>query len=116
MIEAELFFLGGYSRTNRASHSTIMALHPCGCISECEGSRQGSLHIPVCANRLSCWARPTTRSSARRVWRDEIILDLEDWHGQPGYDANVGERGVQLSGAKRQRIATVRLILKMRRS
>ena len=31
-------------------------------------------------------------------------------------NANVGERGVQLSGAKRQRIATVRVILKMRRS
>jgi hypothetical protein len=53
---SKIVFLGGYSRTNHASHATIMALHPCGCISECEGSRQGSLHIPVCANRLRFWA------------------------------------------------------------
>jgi ATP-binding cassette, subfamily B, multidrug efflux pump len=54
--------------------------------------------------------------TARLARAHEIILDLEDWHGQRGYDADVGERGVQLSGAKRQRIATVRVILKMRRS
>jgi hypothetical protein len=53
---SKIVFLGGYSRTNHASHATIMALHPCGCISECEGSCQGSLHIPVCANRLRFWA------------------------------------------------------------
>src|SRR5262249_17819737 len=46
VTEARLFSLANIP-TNHASRIIIIALHPRGCISECEGSRQGSLHIPV---------------------------------------------------------------------
>ena len=42
----------------------------------------------------------------------DFILDLQDWNDRHGYDAHVGERGVQLSGGQRQRIAIARVILK----
>jgi ATP-binding cassette subfamily B multidrug efflux pump len=50
--------------------------------------------------------------AARRAEAHDFILSLEDWHGRPGYDAHVGERGVKLSGGQRQRIAIARVILK----
>src|SRR5215472_12299822 len=52
VTEARLFSLADIP-TDHASRIIIIALHPCGCISECEGSRQGSLHIPVCASAAS---------------------------------------------------------------
>lgn len=41
-----------------------------------------------------------------------FIQDLEDIKGRRGFDAMVGERGVNLSGGQRQRIAIARVMLK----
>ena len=49
--------------------------------------------------------------AARRASAHEFILDLKDPEGRPGYDAQVGERGVKLSGGQRQRVALARVIL-----
>jgi ATP-binding cassette subfamily B multidrug efflux pump len=51
-------------------------------------------------------------AAARLAHADEFIHELEDWRGNTGYDAHVGERGVKLSGGQRQRIAIARVILK----
>ena len=51
-------------------------------------------------------------SAARQAQAHEFILDLEDPEGRRGYDAQVGERGVQLSGGQRQRVTLARVILK----
>ncbi len=51
-------------------------------------------------------------TAARLAHAHEFILGLEDWKGRPGYDAQVGERGVKLSGGQRQRVAIARVILK----
>ena len=50
--------------------------------------------------------------AARLAHADEFIPILEDWRGNYGYDAHVGERGVKLSGGQRQRIAIARVILR----
>jgi ATP-binding cassette, subfamily B, multidrug efflux pump len=50
--------------------------------------------------------------AARLAHAEEFIPDLEDWRGNHGYDAHVGERGVKLSGGQRQRIAIARVILR----
>ena len=50
--------------------------------------------------------------AARLAHADEFIPLLEDWRGNHGYDAHVGERGVKLSGGQRQRIAIARVILR----
>jgi ATP-binding cassette, subfamily B, multidrug efflux pump len=50
--------------------------------------------------------------AARLAHADEFIPQLEDWRGNNGYDAHVGERGVKLSGGQRQRIAIARVILR----
>lgn len=42
----------------------------------------------------------------------EFITTLVDSNGRSGYDAFVGERGVNLSGGQRQRIAIARVLLK----
>jgi len=51
-------------------------------------------------------------AAGRLAHADEFIRDLQDWRGNRGYDAHVGERGVKLSGGQRQRIAIARVILK----
>ena len=43
---------------------------------------------------------------------EDFIPELTDLHGQKGYAAYVGERGVKLSGGQRQRIAIARVFLK----
>lgn len=51
-------------------------------------------------------------SAARAAQAHDFIETLEDWNGGRGYDALVGERGVNLSGGQRQRIAIARALLK----
>jgi ATP-binding cassette subfamily B multidrug efflux pump len=55
---------------------------------------------------------PAIRAAAAKAHALEFIEGLEDTHGQRGFDALVGERGVKLSGGQRQRIAIARVILK----
>ncbi|QQF77197.1 ABC transporter ATP-binding protein [Histophilus somni] len=50
--------------------------------------------------------------AAKRAEAAEFIPFLSDAKGRTGYDAHVGERGVKLSGAQRQRIAIARGMLK----
>lgn len=50
--------------------------------------------------------------AARRAQAHEFIQGLCDSKGRRGYDAQVGERGVNLSGGQRQRIAIARVLLK----
>ena len=50
--------------------------------------------------------------AARRAHAHEFILSLRDGKGRSGYEAHVGERGVNLSGGQRQRIAIARAFLK----
>jgi ATP-binding cassette subfamily B multidrug efflux pump len=50
--------------------------------------------------------------AARRAHAHDFILSLRDGSGRTGYDAHVGERGVNLSGGQRQRIAIARVLLK----
>lgn len=52
------------------------------------------------------------RAAAEKAHALEFIEGLVDTHGQRGFDALVGERGVKLSGGQRQRIAIARVILK----
>ncbi|MBT3069750.1 ABC transporter ATP-binding protein/permease [Rhodomicrobium sp. Az07] len=51
-------------------------------------------------------------AAARKAHAHDFIVDLQDSHGNKGYDAQVGERGVKLSGGQRQRIAIARVLLK----
>ena len=50
--------------------------------------------------------------AAQRAHAHEFIQELVDSYGRKGYDATVGERGVNLSGGQRQRIAIARVLLK----
>src|SRR5471032_273703 len=50
--------------------------------------------------------------AAHKARADEFIPLLSDAEGRTGFDAHVGERGVKLSGGKRQRIAIARVLLK----
>ncbi len=49
--------------------------------------------------------------AARRAHAHDFIMALRDKDGRPGYQAQVGERGVKLSGGQRQRVAIARVIL-----
>ncbi len=50
--------------------------------------------------------------AAKQAEAHEFIEQLTDQHGNQGYAALVGERGVKLSGGQRQRIAIARVLLK----
>ncbi len=51
-------------------------------------------------------------AAARKAHAGEFIANLVDPKGRKGYDAHVGERGVNLSGGQRQRVAIARVLLK----
>ena len=51
-------------------------------------------------------------AAARAAEAHDFILGLRDHAGRTGYDAHLGERGVKLSGGRRQRIALARAFLK----
>ncbi|WCR10295.1 ABC transporter ATP-binding protein [Paracoccus stylophorae] len=51
-------------------------------------------------------------AAARAAEAHEFILGLQDHAGRTGYDARLGERGVNLSGGQRQRIALARAFVK----
>ncbi len=73
------------------------------------------LHRSVRANIM--YGRPEASEAemvlaAQRAEAHDFIQDLQDPHGNHGYEAQVGERGVKLSGGQRQRIAIARVILK----
>lgn len=57
-------------------------------------------------------SRAAIKNAARRAHADAFIKGLRDPEGKTGYEASVGERGVQLSGGQRQRIALARALLK----
>lgn len=50
--------------------------------------------------------------AAKKAKAHDFIMDLEDTKGRKGYEAQIGERGVQLSGGQRQRLAIARVILR----
>ncbi len=50
--------------------------------------------------------------AARQAQAHDFIQELRDVKGRCGYEAHVGERGVNLSGGQRQRIAIARVLLK----
>lgn len=73
------------------------------------------LHRSVRANIM--YGKPDASEAdmmlaAKRAEAHGFIQDLQDPHGNHGYEAQVGERGVKLSGGQRQRIAIARVILK----
>ena len=73
------------------------------------------LHRSVLDN--ICYGSPKTDMDAairvaKQAHAHEFITSLEDTMGRTGYEAHVGERGVQLSGGQRQRIAIARVLLK----
>lgn len=51
-------------------------------------------------------------AAAKKAHAHDFIVGLTDRAGRTGYQAHVGERGVQLSGGQRQRIAIARVLLK----
>lgn len=51
-------------------------------------------------------------AAARQAEADGFIRGLSDSRGRRGYDAHIGERGVQLSGGQRQRISVARVFLR----
>ena len=51
-------------------------------------------------------------AAAKQAQAHDFIETLSDIHGRQGYQAHVGERGVNLSGGQRQRIAIARVLLK----
>ena len=51
-------------------------------------------------------------AAAKQAEAHDFIAGLVDGRSRRGYDAHVGERGVNLSGGQRQRIAVARVLLK----
>lgn len=51
-------------------------------------------------------------AAAKKAKAHDFIETLQDTKGRRGYDAQIGERGVQLSGGQRQRLAIARVILR----
>ena len=70
-----------------------------------------SIHDNIAHGRLSVSIEEVV-SAAKQARADEFIRELIDARGRKGYDAHVGERGVQLSGGQRQRIAIARVFLR----
>ncbi|MGV3678861.1 MAG: ABC transporter ATP-binding protein [Acidovorax sp.] len=52
------------------------------------------------------------QAAAKRAEAADFIASLTDLQGRSGFDAHVGERGVELSGGQRQRVAVARVMLK----
>ena len=52
-------------------------------------------------------------NAAKRAEAADFIHLFKRCKGKKGYDAHVGERGVETSGGQRQRIAIARVMLKM---
>ncbi|WP_035024783.1 ABC transporter ATP-binding protein [Enterovibrio calviensis] len=50
--------------------------------------------------------------ASKKAHAHDFIEQLNDTHGNHGYDSQVGERGVKLSGGQRQRVAISRVLLK----
>jgi len=73
------------------------------------------LHRSIRENIL--YGRPEASDSemiaaAKRAEAHDFIMQLTDSKGRAGYEAHVGERGVNLSGGQRQRISIARVMLK----
>src|SRR5258706_2829172 len=73
------------------------------------------LHRSIAANIR--YGRPTAtdaqvEAAARKAQAHQFILGLRDWRGNTGYQAPLGERGVQLYRSPRPRQAAARVILK----
>ncbi|MGJ8528305.1 ABC transporter ATP-binding protein [Maritalea sp.] len=51
-------------------------------------------------------------AAARKAKADDFIRSIKDYHGNAGYDAIVGERGVRLSGGQKQRVSLARALLR----
>ena len=43
---------------------------------------------------------------------EQVILDFDDRYLRQGYDTKVGQKGVQLSGGEKQRIAIARAVIR----
>ena len=73
------------------------------------------LHRSICENLL--YGRPVASieqiyKAAKQAEANEFIGDLQDNFGNSGYDVQVGERRVKLSGGQRQHIALALWFLK----
>ncbi|MBE0368285.1 ABC transporter ATP-binding protein [Pseudoalteromonas aurantia] len=73
------------------------------------------LHRSIADNIL--YGKPTASeeellTATKKAQAFDFIKDLEDSHGNTGFNAQVGERGIKLSGGQRQRIAIARVLLK----
>ncbi len=73
------------------------------------------LHRTIKENISLCRSDATLeeiRNAARKAKALDFIEALKDSEGRTGFDAYVGERGLQLSGGQRQRISLARVFLK----
>jgi ATP-binding cassette subfamily B multidrug efflux pump len=70
-----------------------------------------SVYDNICYGNIAA-TMDTVKAAAKQAKAHDFIQELEDFKGNRGYDAHVGERGVKLSGGQRQRIAIARVLLK----